>query len=159
MAAAVLERYWNLLLPVDVAHIARHGLGVDLRFEALPNDISGEVCLGGNGPVMRINKTDPKVRQRFTIAHETGHLALGHLSEQGKCFRDSSKQYSLQNFDSKERDANYFAAALLMPRFALKAAVVNIDDVNIDRLAILFGVSRTAMELRLKYIGVLPKWL
>ena len=51
-------------------------------------------------------------RQRFTIAHELGHLLLRH-----------TKGYGVFNLDSKdvnEKEANIFAAELLIPSNMLK---------------------------------------
>ena len=161
-AKAVLARYWNGRIPVDVESIAQQ-MGV--KVEALnpfaeggsSSGISGEIELLKDQPVIRVNPNDSQTRQRFTIAHELGHLALSHLAD-GKKFRDPSKNYTLGNYDPKERDANYFAAALLMPDDAVRAYAAGMENPSNTTLASAFGVSRAAMGIKLKMLGIIPQW-
>ncbi len=153
----ILLHHWDGLLPVDVAAIARaRGCRLEERAD-LP--VSGEVCLEDGKCVIRYNANDHEVRQRFTIAHELGHVELGHLQGQEKCLRDTREEYSISNFKPEERDANRFAAVLLMPAQAVRAAVVGIRDPDVERLAKVFKVSRLAMGIRLKQLGIIPAWI
>ena len=52
-------------------------------------------------------------RQRFTVAHEVGHLVLGHVQAGGYTTHNISEQM--------ERQANQFAARLLAPACVLHA--------------------------------------
>jgi len=61
------------------------------------------------------NDERPVVRKRFSVAHELGHLYLGHLHG------NSSIALDTENFD--ELEANTFAAHLLMPPTFLKADI------------------------------------
>ena len=61
--------------PIDPFGIARE---LNIRIdESLPwsklGD-AGEICVKHNAPVIWINSADPLTRQRFTMAHEFGHL-------------------------------------------------------------------------------------
>ena len=67
--------------------------------------------LGGR-PIVLFSRPDPGDRQRFTIAHELGHLIL-HSP-----LRDDEVEA-----DQAEREANHFAGALLIPRDAAVAAL------------------------------------
>lgn len=58
------------------------------------------------------NQDRPTVRKRFSVAHELGHLYLGHLHG------NSSNDLNTKNFD--ELEANTFAAHLLMNPISLK---------------------------------------
>jgi Zn-dependent peptidase ImmA (M78 family) len=91
------------------------------------------------------------IRQAFTIAHELGHLIL-HKKKQDLFFRHQVKEF---NGDSKEdeREANWFAASLLMP----KEMVVKTwnEYKSIELLAQYFGVSRQAAFWRVKNLGLL----
>ena len=58
----------------------------------------------------------------------------------------------------KERDANRFAAAVLMPGGAVKAVIMRMKEANIETLAKVFNVSEVAMSIRLKSLGVIPVW-
>lgn len=78
-----------------------------------------------------VNILDPEFRQRFTIAHEIGHILLGH---EGISHRDTS--YTIYK-DLIERmnevSANAFAAELLMPELLLrKALVTTMKDLDYD---------------------------
>ena len=67
------------------------------------------------------------------------------------CFRIDLQDYSPdgdpQNY---ETEANYFAGSLLMPKDKL-IAVVN-SAKNLDEVANAFGVSKPAVESRLKWL-------
>lgn len=54
-------------------------------------------------------------RQRFTVAHEIGHIVLEHTSILGNCDQFSK--------DSQEKEANAFAGELLVPSTDLKEYV------------------------------------
>lgn len=90
----VLRAYWDGKLPVDPFRIAK-AMGIVVRAEyKLEGDISGMIEYQGTTPVISCNLADPFVRQRFTVAHEIGHFALGHL-EDGVCrFRDPASNFS-----------------------------------------------------------------
>lgn len=53
----------------------------------------------GEGYLIYYDDSHPKVRQRFTVMHEIGHIVLGH-KESSEC---------------AEKCANYFAAYALAP--------------------------------------------
>lgn len=157
MAEDILQQFWDGRLPVDVKGIAR-ALGVKVVLASDLAGISGEVTrTSGGGYTIKVNRNDPRVRKRFTIAHELGHIALGHLAGEERRLRDPRENYSLVYYDPKERDANRFAAELLMPSDAVRNAIMRLEgDDMIRQLADLFSVSRTAMGIRLKALGIIP---
>lgn len=83
----------------------------------------------------------------FSIAHELGHFALSHrpisFSElfNGDLGRD----------DRQEREANIFAAELLMPKVALAREA---HKFTLEELTRRYMVSMQAMEIRLKELGL-----
>ena len=102
---------------------------------------------------------DPK-RQRFTIAHELGHLRL-HSKDQ-PVFIDKAPKVMYRNNASatgeihKEREANAFAAALLMPKDLIANVIENCKcggDDAVKYLAKEFKVSDQAMSFRLSNLG------
>jgi Zn-dependent peptidase ImmA (M78 family) len=101
-------------------------------------------------PVIWVNEVSHSVRQRFTIAHELGHLMLHPL---GKHYRDdSSVSMAAVETDPvvrREQEANKFAAALLIPLWMLEpyAMVPRITD---GALASRFNVSLPAMKWQLE---------
>jgi Zn-dependent peptidase ImmA (M78 family) len=101
------------------------------------------------------------VRQRFTIAHEIGHLLL-HEHDQvhvDRGFRVRLRSdISSQGTDRDEMEANRFAAELLMPLKMLQADVQSLefdltDDDALWALAKRYGVSTQAMTYRLNTFG------
>ncbi len=104
-----------------------------------------------------INSDKRRVRRRFTIAHELGHLVMGHLRG-GQVVIDET----LNERAPQEREANAFAAGLLMPESGVRGAVERLrkrlgedDPVGwIVWLADSFGVSDEAAAYRLVNIGL-----
>jgi Zn-dependent peptidase ImmA (M78 family) len=98
--------------------------------------------------------TEAQVRQRFTIAHEIGHYVLGHLNEQQRCFRDLPSNFMSDAMSEKERQANAFAAELLMPEQIVKYAIEKKNVTHVVALANVFNVSQAAMSYRLKNLRI-----
>lgn len=142
--------------PVSVHEIARH-LGADLRFERVERDISGFISRQKDGSiVIGINTFHHSNRQRFTLAHELGHLSLhtgktlyvDHVPR----FRDVK---SAKAVEPEEIEANIFAAELLMPEDFLAHDIQAMEDDTITRDAIeklskRYKVSPEAMRVRLE---------
>ena len=133
---------------VDVFSITKR-MGVGLFY--LPNapkfqSIDGLLQIQNGTPQIFINKAHHRVRQRFTVAHELGHLLLHPLEDGKVLFRSSD----LSNTTLKqEREANDFAAKLLMPEKMVRNYV---HLASISNLANAFDVSEKAMEIRVSNI-------
>lgn len=150
-ARDVLSSYWDDgSLPVDPAYIAAK-MGISVMAD--PN-------LGGSGhyeprgtksgePLITYDPTENIVRQRFTIAHELGHHALGHGSRD----RDTPENFTMGFNDPIEIAANKFAAQLLMPKNFVHALIQVRGIRSLERLASFFKVSKAAMRYRLKDLG------
>ncbi len=82
------------------------------------------------------NANLPWCRRRFTIAHEIGHLFLGHV-----CSGND------EGGSHNEREADIFAAELLMPKAILKKDYGKSPDV--PTLAQLYRVSGEALSIQL----------
>lgn len=100
-----------------------------------------------------VNKLDAFIRKRFTIAHELAHWILHR--EEVKINIDRAIFYRktsyLEDEDILEKEANYFAANLLVPEFLLK----EFRDYSDSELADLFRVSEDVIKLRkIDYTGV-----
>lgn len=154
-AKTVLNQHWDGALPVDVLSIAtRMGINV---VDADPMDgVAGFIKRGENDSsqiICAINRSDAITRQRFTLAHEIGHFALGHLSDGRTQFRDTLKQFSNTDGDYRETDANNFAARLLMPAHVVNWLIKDKGFKTIESLAQKFNVSNQAMTYRLNSLG------
>ena len=99
-------------------------------------------------------------RRRFTIAHELGHWYLHHAgggTETRYC-RSDEVGVTVTSTRAREREANRFAAALLMPEPLVRAETVRLRC-NVGLLARGFGVSEAAMRVRLIQLDVLPSYM
>jgi Zn-dependent peptidase ImmA (M78 family) len=100
--------------------------------------------------------TSPR-RNRFTIAHELGHLFLHYPLVQkahpgARMIATRKVDEDDPNQQRAEWEANWFAASLLMPAAKFMASVAAHPD-DIASVADEFGVSLPAAELRAKTIG------
>lgn len=152
-AKDVLDTHWDGTLPIRPRALA-HEMGVKV-FGVPALEVSGMIELINEQPVITFNASDAPARQRFTIAHEIGHYALGHLGPGKTKFRDPASHFSSSTQQVEEREANRFAANLLMPAAALKYAVERRNMYSIDELAALFDVSQVAMKYRLENLGLI----
>tara|TARA_Y100000780_G_scaffold147751_1_gene133069 strand:+ start:503 stop:1045 length:543 start_codon:yes stop_codon:yes gene_type:complete len=94
------------------------------------------------------NADEISYRNRFTIAHELGHVLLGHVHEGKKRLRDAT----FGNSDPVERAANAFAAELIMPEQKVRELFYGASSVQ--QLSEAFGVSNAAMSFRLNNLGL-----
>lgn len=148
---------------IDMNELAKR-LDVTLEFKPL-GEISGALLRKNNRIIIGVNNDHHRNRQRFTIAHEIGHLLL-HSNNSlyvDKIFpvklRDQS---SSEAVDIDEIEANAFAAELLMPLFMLenepelKRQVIDYEYENIiASLAERYKVSTQAMTFRLINLGLI----
>jgi Zn-dependent peptidase ImmA (M78 family) len=163
-ARQVLKQTGIDSVPVPI-HLVAKRLGLLVEGAKLGDEVSGILVVEGGRGVIGYNIAHPLVRQRFTIAHELGHYVL-HSSDSTlfidehyfAAFRD---RRSGDGTDAREREANSFAACLLMPAHLLKHAIENRrldlgDEDGLGELARLFQVSSQAMMFRLANLGLLP---
>lgn len=147
-AMMILDEFWDKLLPVDPIKIsARLGLEVRPKDPLSEEEWSGR--FSATDRLIEYSSREASVRQRFTIAHELGHFVLSH----GDAFRDTPAAFSSRNSDPRERDANRFAAELLMPEAAIRK-VIAAGRFDEDELARAFGVSKVAMAYRVGNLGL-----
>lgn len=159
--AAELLRQFNLFrAPIHVESVATR-LGAELVFEEMDTDVSGLLLRERNVATIAVNKLHHPNRQRFTIAHECGHLFL-HADQGDRLWLDKAYFFRDANSSGGDRlaeiQANQFAAGLLMPEELVRGSLEDeskVSDVDIFRLAVRFGVSEQAMTLRLVSLGIL----
>ena len=102
----------------------------------------------GDGHAIVVRGGSDERRRRFTIAHEIGHFVLHpqRLSPE----RGGGVNAAWQ---AQEREADQFAAELLMPEPLVREAFVE-QGGDAARLADRFDVSRQAMRTRLRHLGL-----
>ena len=106
---------------------------------AFGEDTDGIQITEGEKATIGYNKAQHPHRQRFTVAHEIGHLLLGHT---GKNFI-----LDLNSKKPEEIEANQFAAELLMPLEMLKKDLQS--KKNAKDIAKEYNVSEEAVWWRL----------
>lgn len=106
---------------------AVENFGIEVKYSDMSHinsseEISGYVHVVDGVPEMVINGFQPKLRQRFTIAHELGHVLLHWQWQPGKQLPDSlveisyrKESYSSDNDIQREEQADNFAAEFLAP--------------------------------------------
>ncbi len=146
--------------PIAVGKVARH-LGAHIRYSPFDGEISGMVYILAGVPIIGVNSLHRRNRQRFTIAHECGHLVMHrhllshevHVDKQFSVLRRTSSSGS----NRIEDQANQFAGELTMPKRMLEAAIkrnaedymIDIDDsIIIKKLAQEFRMSENVMKIR-----------
>lgn len=142
--------------PIPVERLARLR-GAQVRYEPLEGDLSGMLFREGDRAIIGVNALHPKSRQRFTVAHELGHLELHeptgiHVDHRFLVRRRDER--SSQAVDREEIEANGFAAELLMPAWMLEEDLagfeLDYEDEELTRwLADRYKVSLQAMAIRL----------
>lgn len=149
---------------VDLTAIAST-LRAEIVYEGMGNDVSGMLVRERDRIVIGVNADHSENRQRFTVAHELGHLVL----HRGRPLVVDAARINLRDrtsslaTDLEEIEANSFAAELLMPRamvlrdfrkIADADGAASLQSVKRD-LAVGYGVSDLAMEYRLANLGLL----
>src|SRR6202049_1685842 len=139
----LLATYDITTAPVPVERIAK-AKGARLFHQSLEDDVSGFLYRDEAQAVIGVNTHHAPVRQNFTMAHELGHLLL---HDQEKLHVDHGFRVRLrddvssQGTDEPEREANFFAASLLMPKVFLEADLAGedyfdlLDDAFLHNLA------------------------
>jgi IrrE N-terminal-like domain len=100
-----------------------------------------------------VRRDEPERRRRFTVAHEVGHHLL-HSDGAAVLCRPSDVETAQGDLRAREREANRFAAELLMPEQMVREAADH-GGPNPIALAGHFGVSDVAMGYRLVTLGYL----
>lgn len=123
------EKYPALSLRKVIEDIedAVERFGIEVKYSDMSHikaseEISGYVHVVNGVPEMVINGFQSQLRQRFTIAHELGHVLLHWQWQPGKQLPDSlveisyrKESYSSDNDIQREKQADSFAAEFLAP--------------------------------------------
>jgi Zn-dependent peptidase ImmA (M78 family) len=167
-AAEILaQHHQSRALPIPVDEIAR-ALGAEIRHVKFEDqDLSGMLVRERDQRIISVQKRHGVARKRFTIAHELGHLLMHPgrpiIAETDKLMhidlRTKTPGYANPQ---EEREANQFAAALLMPAELVQnhwnsLSLTQDDPAEIaDLMAREFGVSPIAMKYRIANLAIYP---
>lgn len=133
-------------LPVRTARLCNQ-LGIELKaYDGSPDGSDGESTIVCENAVILYNRNKPIPRQRFTVAHELGHILLGHVGKYELINREPSDGDNLI-----EQAANVFASRLLAPACVLWALNVHTPD----EIMTLCDISRPSAEHRATRMKIL----
>lgn len=133
--------------PVNARELAEN-YGLTVKFARFPDNYK-TVCgfIDFDNAVMYVNEADSAYRQNFTIAHELGHWLL---------HRENRDEYKVLmrrpiggETDDREKEANVFAAELLVPKEMLKKYTK--EGLSSFQLSEIFMVSESVINYRLEY--------
>lgn len=134
----LLKKFYNkpLCPPIDIEYLAKC-----LGFQVVRIYAVGDECSGIVSPkhkLIGVNGNHHPHRQRFTIAHEVGHILLHHPAEQ---------QCTVREVAAFNREADMFASELLVPSFFLASVACRFHSER--TIARLFDVSDNVMLLKI----------
>jgi Zn-dependent peptidase ImmA (M78 family) len=135
-------------LPVPIEAIAEDLLG--LHVEEAKIDCSGMLLPTARRIVLRAD--EPAVRRRFTLAHEVGHWVCQVKEGHDAPAYCRAADIAPEADRLLEREANVFAAELLMPEPAVREGFRRAATTT--ELAKSFGVSDEAMGWRMYNLGL-----
>jgi len=132
----------------DLPQLVESAFGVDVALAALGEGFDGLAAATPEAKIIVVAVTPVPYRQRFTVAHELGHLLAG--DDQGIHTDEDIYSVSARK-DPSEVRANAFAAAFLMPEQLLRGAVVpGFNAESFAALAVRLLVSPSALAYRLE---------
>jgi transcriptional regulator with XRE-family HTH domain len=141
-------------LPSEVGPLATNiedKLNIDVAIEPLGEGLDGLAIIRGSYRLIMVSSSIPAHRQRYTVAHELGHL----MARDGGEVVDEDINFGRT---PEETRANAFAAAFLMPASALRTAVSGesaFSEELIGELLARYRVSLDALAFRLHNTGII----
>ena len=132
----------------DLPALVETAFGADVAVRDLGAGFDGLAVSSGEVKLILLSVSMVPARQRFTLAHELGHLLAGDDQE---VHLDPDVHDRSKRKDPSEMRANAFAAAFLMPEESLAEAVGTgpLDAVAFAGLVHTYGVSPSALAWRL----------
>ena len=163
---------WRILLdagighlPVDLTCVIRHLNILAVTYAESPGLLSylasrgravsedGFTVLSESGPVILYgDAVRPEGRRRFTMAHELGHIILGHRPDESGVLSRWNR-WDAENSDPREAEANIFASRLMAPARVLHA----LGAYSVYEIMELTGLSYTAALIRAERMAELAR--
>ncbi len=146
-------------LPVDPIDIAENRLNIPVTAKpASSGGVSGMLFrLGEEYAIAYATHITSEGFQRFSVAHEIGHYKLPghpeHVFAGGKSVHESHAGFNAD--DPYEREADHFAACLLMPSHLFSKEIRRVGD-GLDAVEELSGICKTSLEATaIRYVTLL----
>ncbi|EAK0439785.1 ImmA/IrrE family metallo-endopeptidase [Campylobacter lari] len=170
----------KIKIPVDPFEIAKH-FNIKIEKHEDMEQKEGEVIFDGKTIIINYKPSGYKNRDRFTIAHELGHVFLHFLEGYKFDFEDNNiksgfnddtinkdsktqvlKAARSDNKDRFEIEANEFAGQLLVPKKIIKQMISDLKSNELyiqSSLCEHFKVSNGTMYRTLKMYNVWEKYI
>ncbi len=157
LAAAALARVAEARLSLTDAALpalVERAFGADVAVVALDEGFDGLAASSDEAKLIVLGTSQVPARQRFTLAHELGHLLAG--DDQG-VHLDKDVYDKAQAKDPSEMRANGFASAFLMPEDILRLAVgtAGLTEGAFAALSCDLQVSPAALAIRLQQLRLI----
>lgn len=144
----------QLVLSEELPDLLESRFAVDVAIVDLGGGFDGLAVQTPQSRLVLAAPTSVPARQRFTLAHELGHLLAGHDQD----VHLDKDIFAPVGADATEVQANAFAASFLMPEVLLRARVKRgFDDRQFAELAMDFEVSPRALAIRLTQLKLIDK--
>lgn len=146
------DAVWRLLIDLQISELplntvkACTELGIKLHYYEPTDESDGMSCYINGVPHIFVSSAVLPERRRFTVAHEIGHIILGHVGKFELVNREPSP-----NDNPVEQAANVFASRLLAPACVLWGCNVR----TAGQIQELCQISRTAAEYRMQRLNEL----
>ena len=155
MAARVLSRH-GLRPPYDLESLVReYG---QIEYHSFPINADGiTIGIGGETkPDILINNQQPVTRQKFTLAHELGHIIIPWHT--GTIVSHIDSVLADLEYREMESEANQFASELLIPRSWLLEIKEDLNSVEsfINKVLVDTSASRDAVLIKIFNILDIP---
>lgn len=133
--------------PVNPLTVAKK-YGIEVAFVSFPQSPRVSGFYDPTEQKIYVNSEEKTQQQAFTIAHELGHALLHQEWAKSNNYRVLMRDKDAEDNDPKEKEANVFAAHLLVPgemliRFA--------DSINLKELSHIFVVSEKMLGYRIAH--------
>ena len=132
-------------LPVQVSGLCRQ-MGLQVKYYNGGVGSDGYSTIVDGVATIFVRKDCARRRQRFTAAHELGHILLGHVGKYNLVNREPSP-----DDNPIEHEANVFASRLLAPACVLWA----LDAWTAEAIMVLCDISYQAASFRAERMEVL----
>lgn len=166
LVALILDKHNVKKGPVPVEDIVK-SYKIEIRKDNVDDNLCGFLFRDRETgkTVIGANKSHHSNRQRFTIAHELGHFLLHegetlHLDQERGAYSIKYRNaQSSMGQDDSEKEANFFAAELLMPERIIRNELKGVghdllDEDGLRDLASKLSVSVQALTIRLTNLGL-----
>lgn len=138
----------------DLAEVIETTFGIDVSVQPLGEGFDGLAVATAEGRFIIVATTPIAARQRFTMAHELGHLLA---SDDQRVHQDRDIYSTDSRRDESEVRANAFASALLMPEQLVRDRLDGraVDVPSLCGLATDLRVSPSALAVRLEKLDII----